>query len=220
LADGRHGSRGGFVTFEGVEGAGKSTRCNRLVRRLESEGIPVLHTREPGGPPVSERIRKILLEPGLQVPPRAELLLYLASRAANVDLMIRPALEKGVNVVSERFSDATLAYQVGGRGLPVEPVRRADALATGGLVPDMVILLDLPPGAGLSRMQRQGRELDRIEMEKPEFHEKVRNMYLELSAGDPRYLVVDATLEPSLQDEIIEREVLKLFQSVGRDGVR
>jgi dTMP kinase len=206
------GPSGSFITFEGVEGAGKSTRCLTLVRKLEADGIPVLHTREPGGPPASERIREVLLDPGLTVTPLTELMLYLASRASNTELLIRPSLERGLNVICERFSDATFAYQIGGRGLPEDPVRNADLLATGGLRPDLVILLDLDPEAGLARLSRQGRERDRIEQEEIRFHRRVRDMYLKLASGDPRYLVVDGEKEPHIQDRIIEEEVRALLK--------
>ncbi|MBD3278769.1 MAG: dTMP kinase, partial [Candidatus Aegiribacteria sp.] len=136
---------GVFITFEGVEGAGKSTRCRNLIDGLKAKGLPVVHTREPGGPEAAERIRSILLDPELKVTPLTELMLYLASRSSNVDLVVRPALNKGITVVCERFSDATYAYQIGGRGLPETEVVQADRLATGGLVPDLTILLDLDP---------------------------------------------------------------------------
>lgn len=205
------GHSGRFITFEGVEGAGKSTRCRNLVASLEAGGFQVLHTREPGGPPASERIRSILLDPGLTVTPLTELMLYLASRAANVDMVIRPALENGVSVICERFSDATFAYQIGGRGLPEIPVRNSDSLATGGLVPDLVILLDLDPVEGLGRLRTQGRERDRIEREEILFHRRVREKYLELSMDDPRYLVVDASEEQREQDRIIGKRVSELL---------
>ncbi len=210
------GHSGRFITFEGVEGAGKSTRCRRLIEILENGGIPVVHTREPGGPRVSERIRSILLDPELTVTPLTELMLYLASRASNVDLVIRPALEQGVNVVCERFSDATFAYQIGGRGLPEVPVRDADRLATGGLVPDLVIILDLDPELGFRRLQRQGRERDRIEQEEIGFHRRVRNKYLQLADEERhRYLVIDASGEPDLQDAIIKDRVMALITDIG-----
>lgn len=210
------GPAGSFITFEGVEGAGKSSRCLKLVQVLEAAGFPVLHTREPGGPPAAERIRDILLDPGLKVTPLTELMLYLASRASNTELTVRPAIEKGMNVVCERFSDATFAYQIGGRRLPEEPVRNADRLATGGLVPDMVVLLDLDPEVGLARLRRQGRERDRIEREEIMFHRRVREMYLRLAREDPRYLVVDAEQEPHVQDRIIESEVMAMLGKRGR----
>lgn len=205
------GSRGSFITFEGVEGAGKSTRCRELIARLERSGISVLHTREPGGPPASERIRSLLLDPELLITPLTELMLYLASRASNVDLVIRPALREGINVICERYSDATFAYQIGGRGLPVKPVKDADSLATGGLMPDLTILLDLDPEEGFARLRRQGREKDRIELEKISFHRRVREIYLELASNEPRYFVIDASQEPDVQDRLIIDSVLNVI---------
>ena len=199
-----------FITFEGVEGAGKSSRCRTLMNRLKQLGLKVLHTREPGGPEASERIREVLLDPGLEVTPLTELMLYLASRASNVDLVVRPALKEGVSVICERFSDATYAYQIGGRGLPEQAVRQADRLATGGLRPDLVILLDLDPVEGFRRLGRQGRERDRIELEKIEFHRRVRQKYLELSCIDPAYFVVDASAEPEVQDRNIWDRIVEL----------
>ncbi len=208
---------GSFITFEGVEGAGKSSRCRELIGRLERSGVSVLHTREPGGPPASERIRSLLLDPDIAISPLTELMLYLASRASNVDLVIRPALEKGINVICERYSDATFAYQIGGRGLPEKPVRDADNLATGGLIPDLTILLDLDPEEGFARLRRQGRKKDRIELEKISFHRRVRQLYLELAEKEVRYLVVDASQEPDIQDRLIKDSVMNII-SGNNDG--
>ncbi len=205
------GLPGRFITFEGVEGAGKSTRCRTLLEAIERRGIPVLHTREPGGPPASEEIRSLLLDAGLIITPLTELMLYLASRASNVDLIIRPALKKGVNVICERYSDATFAYQIGGRGLPEKPVRDADYLATGGLVPDMTVLLDLDPEEGLARLKKQGRKKDRIELEDIRFHRRVRQMYLNLAESESRYLVIDASQEPAVQDRLIENSIMNMI---------
>ncbi|NOQ21795.1 MAG: dTMP kinase [Candidatus Aegiribacteria sp.] len=214
------GFRGSFITFEGVEGAGKSTRCRELISSLERSGISVLHTREPGGPPASERIRSLLLDPELSISPLTELMLYLASRASNVNLVIRPALESGTNVICERYSDATFAYQIGGRGLPEKPVRDADSLATGGLVPDLTILLDLDPEEGFARLQRQGREKDRIELEEISFHRRVRHMYLELAKKEARYFVVDASREADIQDRLIKESVMSIISDKNNEGDR
>ncbi|MEN8209403.1 MAG: dTMP kinase [Candidatus Fermentibacteria bacterium] len=217
MKDTSAGSRGSFITFEGVEGAGKSTRCRELVSRLERSGISVLHTREPGGPPASERIRSLLLDPELRISPLTELMLYLASRASNVDLVIRPALQSGVNVICERYSDATFAYQIGGRGLPEKPVKDADSLATGGLVPDLTILLDLDPEEGFARLRKEGREKDRIELEKISFHKRVRQVYLELASDEARYFVIDASLEPDVQDRLINDSVMSMISDRKND---
>jgi dTMP kinase len=207
------GFRGSFITFEGVEGAGKSSRCRELVSSLETLEIPVFHTREPGGPPASERIRSILLDPDLTVTPLTELMLYLASRASNVELVIRPALRKGINVICERYSDSTFAYQIGGRGLPQNEVRSADNLATGGLLPDLTILLDLDPEEGFSRLNKQKRIKDRIELESLSFHHRVRDMYLKLAEKEKRYIVIDASLEPEYQDRLIKDSVIRAIES-------
>ena len=206
-----------FITFEGVEGAGKSTRCRNLIQALKAKDLPVVHTREPGGPAAAERIRSILLDPELTVTPLTELMLYLASRSSNVDLVVRPALEKGINVLCERFSDATFAYQIGGRGLPETEVMQADRLATGGLVPDLTILLDLDPEAGFDRLREQGRKKDRIEMEEIRFHRRVRQKYLQLAENSRRCFVVDASMEQEKQDAVIMDRVFKLI-SQSNDG--
>ncbi|NLP04507.1 dTMP kinase [Candidatus Fermentibacteria bacterium] len=208
--------RGLFITFEGVEGAGKTRRAGALEALLVSRGQPVVHTREPGGTPAAERIREILLDPGLEIPPVSELMLYLASRAANVQLVIGPALESGKHVVCERFDDATMAYQSGGRGLPAMEVREACRLATGGLVPDLTFILDLDPETGLSRLEGRGGT-DRIEREAPEFHRRVRRAYLELAGASERYRVIDAALPWEEQDSRIAGEVLRALESRGAD---
>ncbi len=204
---------GTFITFEGVEGGGKSSRCKTLIDFLENAGLPVVHTREPGGPPAAERVRSILLDTEMEVTPLTELLLYLASRASNVDLVIRPALQSGTHVICERYSDATFAYQIGGRGLPSQPVHQANNLATGGLVPNLIILLDLDPEEGMRRLGKQGRVRDRIELEKIEFHRRVRQQYLELAAEeDSRYFIVDASLPLLEQDRMIRDKVLEIIE--------
>jgi len=198
-----------FLTFEGVEGSGKSSRCRNLLKALRSSRCETVFTREPGGPAVSERVRSVLLDPELEVPPLAELMLYFASRAANVDLVVRPALALGKVVVCDRFSDATLAYQGYGRGLPVKEIRQANGLATGGLLPDLTVLMDLSPEEGFRRMNLSGRKLDRIENENIDFHRRVREGYLAVSRMEPeRFLVVDGMLGEEAQDAVILKEVL------------
>ncbi|MBW7932941.1 MAG: dTMP kinase, partial [Gemmatimonadaceae bacterium] len=135
---------GRLIVFEGVEGAGKTTQLERLALRLGRHGAQVRTLREPGGTPVGDEIRALLLRPGAQIPPRTEALLFMASRAALVDEQVRPALARGEIVLLDRFFLSTYAYQVGGRGLPEDAVRDANAFATGGLVPDVTVLLTLP----------------------------------------------------------------------------
>ena len=195
-------ARGRFITFEGGEGCGKSTQVVRLAAALESRGIKVLLTREPGGTRLSELIRTLLKDEAEDPPvDRAELLLFLAARAQLVHNVIAPALEAGTWVISDRFSDSTVAYQGYGRGLPVDFVRQANDFACEGLRPDLTFLLDLDPETAEGRMR--GREAatntsaDRIERAGSGFHARLRKGFLELAAADaPRFSVVDASKSP------------------------
>lgn len=195
-------ARGRFITFEGGEGCGKSTQVVRLAAALEERGLKVLLTREPGGTRLSELIRTLLKDEAEDPPvDRAELLLFLAARAQLVHNVIAPALEAGTWVISDRFSDSTVAYQGYGRGLPVDFVRRANDFACEGLRPDLTFLLDLDPATAERRMR--GREAatntsaDRIERAGSGFHARLRKGFLELAAADaPRFSVVDASKSP------------------------
>jgi dTMP kinase len=180
---------GVLIAFEGVEGAGKSTQLDLLRCELERRGREVVVTREPGGTPVGERVRAVLLDPAVDLHPRAEALLFAAARAQLVEQVIRPALERGAVVLCDRYLDSSLAYQGDGRGLGRGPVQEVNRFATGGLLPDLVVLLDLDPAEGLGR--RAGRR-DRIEVEGLGFHRRVRDAFRELAAADPdRFAVVD-----------------------------
>jgi len=182
-----------FITFEGIEGSGKSTQAKLLVEYLRGKGLNVILTREPGGVELSEKIRSILIETGLDISPRAELLLFLASRAQHTDGLIRPSLQKGHIVVCDRYIDASVAYQGYGRGLSIEMIKRLNDWATGGIRPNLTVLLDLSPEEGLKRV-RTSKKMDRIEGENLEFHRRVREGYLEIARSDPdRFLVLDAT---------------------------
>jgi dTMP kinase len=181
---------GRLVAFEGVEGSGKSTQLDLLRCALERRGHEVVVTREPGGTPAGERVREVLLDPAVKLHPRAEALLFAAARAQLVEQVIRPALERGAVVLCDRYLDSSLAYQGGGRGLGRAPVEAVNRFATGGLLPDLVVLLDLDPADGLAR--RRGAR-DRIEVEDLAFHRRVRDAFRELVAADPgRFAVVDA----------------------------
>jgi dTMP kinase len=198
-------SVGLFVVFEGGEGAGKSTQVTRLAETLGGQGREVVVTREPGATPVGQRIRALVLgAPGSDTPsPRAEALLYAADRAHHVATVVRPALVRGAVVVSDRYVDSSLAYQGAGRTLPVDEVSWLSSWATGGLKPDLVVLLDVEPQTGLSRVAARGEETDHVEAESLAFHERVRYAFLDLAAADPkRYLVLDAS-RPA--DEIAAR---------------
>lgn len=197
--------RGLFVTFEGPEGAGKSTQAARLAASLEAAGRSVLRTREPGGTGLGDRVRQlVLLEPELSVHPLAEFLLYSASRTQLVADVIRPALGEGKVVVCDRYADSSLAYQGGGRGLDPAFLREVTWEATGGLRPDVTVLLDLEPAEGLRRAATKGG-LDRLERADLGFHERVRAAFLELAAAEPeRFLVLDATMpEGALADLVL-----------------
>ncbi|MEV4811136.1 dTMP kinase [Micromonospora avicenniae] len=188
-------SNGLFVVFEGGEGAGKSTQLAILADRLRAQGRDVVVTREPGATPVGERIRSLLLDPteGEAPSPRAEALLYAADRAHHVATVVRPALARGGVVISDRYVDSSLAYQGAGRTLPVDEVSWLSSWATGGLKPDLVVLLDVDPRTGLSRVEARSESADRLEAESVAFHERVRYAFLDLAAADPkRYLVLDA----------------------------
>lgn len=174
---------GGLIVFEGIEGVGKSTQLQRLARRLQARGQAVTAVREPGGTPAGDEIRRLLLDPASELDERTEALLFMASRAQLVAGVIRPALQRGEFVLLDRFFLSTYAYQVAGRGLPEEDVRRANALATGGLVPDLTLLLDLPPVAALDRAGRRSAH-DRIERSGSAFYEKVRSAFVKFATPD------------------------------------
>lgn len=182
-----------FITLEGPEGAGKSTNRDYLAERLRSAGCEVVLTREPGGTPLAERIRELLLAPSDE--PMAvdtELLLVFAARAQHLAQVIRPALAAGKVVLCDRFTDATYAYQGGGRGLPQERIAQLEAFVQGDLRPDLTLVFDLPVEVGLARALARGR-LDRFEQEAQAFFEAVRHTYLERARLAPeRYRVLDA----------------------------
>lgn len=186
--------RGKFITFEGIEGVGKSTNIDSFVGAVEAEGQAVIQTREPGGTPTAEDIRRILKEHGDEpMPATAELLLMFAARAINVGNTIRPALEAGTWVVSDRFTDSTRAYQGGGRGLSREQIDWLARLVHGDVEPDLTILLDAPVEIALQRAGRRG-EPDRFEVEQGDFFTRVRDTYLQLAREEPdRFVVVDVS---------------------------
>jgi len=183
-----------FISFEGIDGCGKSTLMEQLSRWLAEAGVPHLRTREPGGTPLGEKIRALLLDPSNEgMNERAEVLLYTSSRAQLVQETILPALEKGVWVLTDRYVDATLAYQGFGRGIELEPLRRIQSWATNGLQPDKTILLDCDVDLAHGRMLGRSEHPDRMERENLDFHRRVRNGYMEIARSDPeRFIVLDA----------------------------
>jgi dTMP kinase len=187
--------KGAFLTFEGIEGSGKSTQVRRLAAHLAEKGVPHLVTREPGGTPLADQVRSLLLSPRDEaVFPETELLLYEAARAQHVRGAILPALEAGKAVLCDRFHDATTAYQAHARGLDAGTVEILNRFAAGGLVPDLTLLFDLPPETGFSRIAGRGTA-DRMERESLAFHRRVREGYLRLLDAHPgRVVRIDAAL--------------------------
>ena len=194
--------RGWFITIEGPEGAGKTTQAVRLEAYLREAGVAVIRTREPGGTALGERIRELLLESAADpdhrnqpIDPLADALLFNAARRQLVETVIRPALSAATSVVCARFADSTLAYQGYGSGLPVEDLRALERIATGGLRPDLTILLDLPPEIGLGRKAPDDRTRFELAFDLP-FHQRVRDGFLDLAAREPdRFAVVDAAAD-------------------------
>ena len=191
-----------FITLEGPEGSGKSTQARLLAEALGNRGLKVKLTREPGGDPISEEIRKILLKsPDHSVADRAELFLYLAARAQHTERVIRPSLEAGFTVVCARYIDSTVAYQGYGSGLDLELIHRMNAFATGGLVPDLTLLLDIDVETGLRRQN----QWNRMERKAVEYHQRVRRGFLEEARLNPERIVV---LDTSRDTELVHRAIL------------
>jgi dTMP kinase len=208
---------GAFITFEGIEGSGKSTQISRLLHYLMNSGRPATLTREPGGTPIGDQIRKLLLDPANKLlDPTAELLLYAASRAQHLREVIRPALDAGRIVLCDRFSDATLAYQGYGRGLSIATIRELDHIVTAGLRPRLTILLDIDAATGVGRARgrnaRQGLHGEaRFENEEISFHNRVREGYLDLANQESgRIRIIDAARTP----EEVHEDIRKIIDEV------
>ncbi|MWB99112.1 dTMP kinase [Agromyces seonyuensis] len=189
------GGRGRFITFEGGDGAGKTTQSRLLADHFAAQGRTVVHTREPGGTDFGVEVREIVLHSRSHIDPRAEALLYAADRAHHVATVVRPALERGDVVLQDRYFDSSVAYQGAGRVLDAGQIRDLSIWAVDGLLPDLTILLDLDPSAARARLDVARTRYDRLEAEAAEFHERVRAAFLDLAAAEPeRFLVVDAAL--------------------------
>jgi dTMP kinase len=185
-----------FITFEGGDGTGKSTQVRLLTEWLAEQGRAVVSTREPGGTEVGTALRDIVLHHRGEVDPRAEALLYAADRAQHIGTLVRPALERGDVVVQDRYIDSSVAYQGAGRVLDAAEIKRISLWATGDLIPDLTVLLDLPGDVARARLAKEQKTFDRLENEQDDFHERVRAAFLQLAADEPnRFLVVDATQE-------------------------
>jgi len=207
-------SRGGFISVEGIEGVGKSTNIDVLVSHLENAGYEVLTTREPGGTPLAEDIRHLLMHRGDEpIPEIAELLMMFAARSLNVNNNIRPALKAGKWVVCDRFTDSSRAYQSAGRGLPMEAVDQLAEWVHPDLWPDLTILLDAPVDVGMARAGNRSKP-DRIEREENACGARVRESYLQLAAAEPeRFAVVDTTRELAA----VQADVIALAQQLISD---
>jgi dTMP kinase len=205
--------RGVFIAFEGGDGSGKSTQARLLVERLRAAGHDVLPTREPGGTDVGERLRALVLDPQYApIDAVTEALLFAASRSAHVRQLVRPALDAGQVVVTDRYVDSSVAYQGAGRDLGTRTVAQLNDWATGGLHPDLTVLLDVDPATAAARRTARERSAggagpDRMESEPEAFHTRIREAFLERAAADPaRYLVLDASRPvPELAGEVLER---------------
>ena len=184
-----------WITFEGGDGAGKTTQATRLEQWLRDEGRTVVRTREPGGTEVGALIRDIVLHHRGDVAPRAEALLYAADRAHHVATLVRPALARGEIVIQDRYLDSSVAYQGAGRVLDAAQIRDLSLWATEDALPDLTVLLDLDPASARARLDADDKPFDRLEAEQADFHARVRKAFLELAAAEPeRFLVLDATL--------------------------
>ncbi|MBN9151797.1 MAG: dTMP kinase [Micrococcales bacterium] len=187
-------TRGLFITFEGGDGSGKSTQLSLLVSWLEQLGRTVVTTREPGGTPLGEELREIVLHSRGHITPKSEALIYAADRAHHIATKVRPAIERGDIVVQDRYLDSSVAYQGVGRDLGADDIRRVSMWATDGLLPDLTVLLDLEETLGRERLDTARTRFDRLEAEEQEFHSRVRAAYLALAEAEPeRFLVLDAT---------------------------
>lgn len=196
--------RGRFITFEGIDGAGKSTQIDVIETTLKARGFEVIRTREPGGTPLGEVIRKELLS--VSMDPATETLLFFASRAEHIAQVIKPALNRGAWVLSDRFTDATYAYQVGGRGFPAHKVEELERWTQGDLQPDRTVLFDIDPKVAAQRVA-QARSMDRFEKESLDFFTRVRNAYLTRAKESPeRFLIVNSMQNKESVSEILRKE--------------
>ena len=196
--------RGALVTVEGVEGSGKSTQCARLARYLSDRGLEVVQTSEPDGTPLGLRVRALFEADGPTPTPLTQTFLFMAARQEHVTRVIAPALARGAVVISDRYADATVAYQGYGQGMDVQTIKELNMLATGGVLPDLTLVLDLDPAAGMQRIR--ARALDTFEKMDLSFHRRVREGYLEIARSDKRRVVV---LDAGRDTDVLHVEVVR-----------
>ena len=200
-----------FITLDGIDGAGKSTNLAVMKAWFEKHKLPVLFTREPGGTPAGEALREILLNPATQVSLRTETLLMFAARQQHLETVILPALKNGTHVISDRFTDATFAYQGGGRGVPLQDIATLEHWVQGDFRPDLTLLLDVPLEVSMARIN-QTREKDRFEQEEAEFFNRVREVYLQrANEQQERYAVIDSSQSLDAVKNQIETALDSLF---------
>lgn len=211
---------GKFVTFEGIEGVGKSTQIELAAAHLRGAGLEVVTTREPGGTPLAEALRRLVLDPqGEDIDGVSELLIMFAARSVHLANLVEPALARGAWVLCDRFTDATEAYQGGGRGVPIADVHELERIAQRGRRPDLTLLLDAPVGLALARMLERGTQNDRFESERAAFFERVRTAYLAILAREPaRLRRVDASLPLEAVTAVVTAELDGLRSRSGLDG--
>lgn len=210
---------GTFITFEGIDGCGKSTQLRLLASELRMRGLEVVATREPGGTPLGMQIRSLLLDPQIEVDPLAELLLFAADRAQHVRTLLSPAVESGSIVLSDRYADATAAYQGAGRSFTREMIAEVIKLATGGLKPDLTLVFDLAVADCLARTSRRtdtDSKIDRLDAEDAAFHTRVRNAYLEMAAAEPeRIRIINASGSINETHDRVIEVVIPFLESRG-----
>ncbi len=210
--------RGKFITFEGIDGSGKSTQMRMLASELRSRGLNVLATMEPGGTPLGRRLRETFLETEENVAPLAELLLFAADRAQHVDFLVQPALAEGKIVISDRYADATFAYQGAGRGFSESVVNQVIELATSGLKPDLTLFFDLPIEKALTRTANRsdaGEQKNRMDKEPAFFYERVRAAYLKIAEEEPeRFRIIDAAGSTDEVKALVLKIVLEFLEAV------
>jgi len=209
---------GAFITFEGIDGCGKSTQLRLLASALRLEGLEVVTTREPGGTTLGQRLRAALLDVDEQVDPLAELLVFAADRAQHVRQQLRPALQTNHVVLSDRYADATVAYQGAGRGFDRELIDEIVQLATEGLKPDLTLIFDLSVPESITRTRRreENKQKDRLDIEDPDFHARVRNAYLEIAKAEPdRVRIIDARGSTEETHNEVKKIVMPIMKSRG-----
>ncbi len=202
-----------LITFEGVEGSGKTTQMMRLERWLRQQGRKVEHTREPDGTRLGVEVPRLFERPGVQPKPLVEVFLFMAARQQHVTEKIRPWLDRGRVVLCDRYADATVAYQGYGRGVDPDLIRELNARATSGVMPDLTLLFDLDPAAGLRRNRAKGRRLDRFEREALAFHRKVRRGYLEILRAEPKRVRLIRAAQPP---DVVEAQVRTIVEEFFR----